>query len=173
MTSNPLTRTACSLVTLVALSSCSELLGPSPQLGTYALAKLNGQPAPFILSDDHFSAGNRIVVEQVADSIRVESDTSLVRGHATRTSFYAPDGTLHDSGTTTWSSTASYHVSGTRMTIVYPRRFLGDSVPPETLSVAAGNLIMGHRMVGGWCETGPPLECPTPPRLLEFTYQRR
>jgi len=158
---------------LVALASCSDLFGPSVRVGTYHLTLVDEQPAPFFLSDDHFSAGNRIVVEQVADSIHIESRFTLVRERSIRTWFYGSDETL-DTLTSGWSGTASYDVNGRRMIIVYP--VLGGVFPPispETLRVVDDRTLIGHHIVAGWCTVAQPPECPTVPHLSDFTYERK
>jgi hypothetical protein len=166
----PLKQAAYSAGLLLVVSNCSEVFGPFARMGTYDLTLLDGQPGPFILSDDHFSAGNRIVIEQVSDSIRIESPAALIRTQGTRTWFYASDGSF-DTVSGGWSSTATYQVVGRRMTIVYP--LLGSPIPPETLQVADRGILVGHRMIGGWCTVAQPPECPTLPHLREFTYEKR
>jgi hypothetical protein len=154
------------------LLSCTD--GLVPGAGTYVLTALDGTPAPFILTDDLFAAGDRVVVEQTADSVTLQSRSRLVRSQGFRTLFYAADGTLVDSTKAFWSGTASFTVKG----VVAPRRLIITyddivSMPPETLEVRAEDRLIGRRIVAGWCESGPPQECPTPPHLREFDYRLR
>jgi hypothetical protein len=139
------------------------------------LTTIDGKPAPFILSDDHFSAGNRIVVEQTVDSVNLESGSSLVRSQSLRVWYYAADGTL-DTATAGWTSTATYSIVGPltdrRLIIVYPE-LLGPPMPPETLRVSSNDVLVGHRDVGGSCAAGPPPDCPTTPHTSVFTYRHQ
>jgi hypothetical protein len=157
-----------------AALSCNEGVGPTRGMGNYELATFDGAPAPFILSDDRFAAGDRIVVEQVTDSISIQSRSRLIRARSTRVSFYAPDGSL-DSASAGWSRTASY----TRTGLIFPHQMIitfdaiPSPVPPETLEVASSEVLIGHRLIGGWCKAGPPLECPTEARIREFVYRRQ
>ena len=158
----------------VCALSCNEGVGPTRGMGNYALAALDGAPPPFILSDDRFTAGDRIVVEQVTDSISIQSRSRLIRAQATRVSFYAPDGSL-DSVSAGWSRTASYATTG----LLFPHQLIitfdaiPSPMPPETLEVASSQVLIGHRLIGGWCKIGPPLECPTETRIREFVYRRQ
>jgi hypothetical protein len=170
----PIQVLALAFAAVLLVWSCSDALGPPVQTGSYSLTTLDGNPPPFVLSDDHFSAGDRIVVEQVADSIAIQSSSRLVRGQGIRVWFYAPDGSF-DTLSSGWSRTASYKAttSGLATHLIVTFDALGDPMPSETLEVAADRAIIGRRIIAGWCKTGPPEECPTTPRLREFVYDLR
>ncbi|SRR5436309_5554608 len=155
---------------LAGLASCGDSAGPSISRGTYYLTALDDLPAPFVLSDDHFSTGERIVSERVVDSISVQSRVDLYRARAESTTFYAPDGSS-TGGAGYWGSSGTYHVSNGRMIIEFVN-YIGDPTPPETLQVLSDSVLLGRELVGGWCLSGPPQECPTAPRIREFRYAR-
>jgi hypothetical protein len=161
----PLLTTACLLL------SCSEVLGPTIELGGYSLTALDGAPAPFVLSDGTFADGERIVVEQVQDSIRFESSSRLIRGWYIRTWFYRQNGSV-DTVFAGMASTGSYTKVGSGLPhkLIITLDAVGTPVPPETLEVVSNVVIIRRRLVGGWCKLGPPQECPTTPRVREFAY---
>ena len=151
---------------LLELASCSDSTAPNVSPGTYYLATLDSQPSPFILSDDHFSTGERIVVERLIDSINVKSGTELFRARTDSTTFYAPDGSA--TGTRqSWGNSGTYRVTNGRMIIQFD---IPSPVAAETLEVQRDRVVVGHELVGGWCRSGPPQECPTAPRIREFRY---
>ncbi len=155
---------------LVLLSRCGDSGGPNVSTGTYYLTTLDGLPPPFVLSDDHFSTGERIVVERIVDSMKIQSRVDLYRTQIVQTTFYASDGSSH-SGTGGWGNSGTYHVTDRRMIIEFVN-LIGDPIPPETLEVVSDDILIGRRMVGGGCLPGPPVECPTAPRIREFKYTR-
>ena len=154
---------------LLQLASCSDSTAPHVSAGAYYLASLDSQPSPFILSDDHFSTGERIVVERLIDSINVTSGTQLFRSRTDTTTFYAPDGSA--TGTRqSWGNSGTYSVRNGRMIIQFD---IPDPVAAETLEVQRDRVLVGHELVGGWCLSGPPQECPTTPRIREFRYSQQ
>jgi len=155
---------------LVLLSVCSDSTGPAVGLGSYYLTTLDGLPPPFTLSDDHFSTGERIVVERIVDSISIRSTMDLYRAQEQQTTFYAPDGSSH-SANAGWGNSGTFHVTGRRMIIEFVD-LIGDATPPETLEVVSDDVLIGRKLVRGWCLAGPPMECPTTPRIREFKYTR-